>query len=229
MVYVARPWDIERSVVESLAQRYRDDGYEVVVEPRKTDLPRSLQRFQPDLVARRGSEGIVVEVQRRRPANRGARAKIEQLAQAVRALPDWRFELVVIDDVVEGPDSGGRDWSPEDVRQALSEVENLIEAERVESALLLLYAAAEARLRSAAAAEGIAVSSQGVSPLVSALTSAGVLSREEYMRLIDGLAARNAIAHGRIPEPMPGRDTLVRLVEIVREIGHEPAAIATGA
>ena len=222
---IAEPLNLERSVLESLAQRYRHEGYEVVVAPRMADLPRSLQRFQPDLIARRGPEGIVVEVKRRRPTDAGASAQIEQLAQAVRTLPNWRFELVVVDDVVEGPDSGGRDWSPADVAQALFEVEELIEKERIEPALLLLYAAAEAQLRSVAAAEGIANLSHGVSPVISALTSVGVLSREEYKSLMDGLGARNAIAHGRRPEPMPDRETLLQLMEIVRAVGHEPAAI----
>jgi hypothetical protein len=130
---------------------------------------------------------------------------------------------------VEGPDSGGRDWSPEDVWQALTDVENLIRGGQVEPALLLLYAAAEAQLRLVAAAEGIAILSQGVSPLVSALTSAGMLSREEYTRLMDGLAARNAVAHGRKPEPMLDRDVLLRLVQTVRQAGQEPTAVATTA
>lgn len=214
-------------MLQSLARRYRGEGYEVVVEPRKDDLPESLQRFRPDLIARRGSEGVVVEIKRRRPATAGAEAQIERLAQAVRALPDWRFELVLIDDVVEGPASAGRDWSVEDVRRALGEVEELIRGDRVEPALLLLFAAAEAHLRSVAAAEGVTVLSQGVSPLISALTSAGVLSRQEYTKLMDGLAARNAVAHGRRPEPMPDRDALLRLVEIVCEIGREPAVAST--
>ena len=223
---MAEPIDLARSVLQSLAQRYRDEGFEVVTEPQPADLPRSLRRFQPDLIARRGSEGLVVEVERRRSAMAGAGAQIERLAEAVRGLPGWRFELVLIDDVVEGPNRAGRGWSNEDVQRALDEAEELVKAERLESALLLLFAAAEAQLRSVAAAEGVTVLSQGVSPLASALTSAGVLSRKEYAMLIDELAARNAVAHGRRPEPMPDQEALLRLVDVVRQLGQEPASAA---
>jgi len=218
---IAESLDLERSVVQSLAQRYRGEGYEVAVDPRPHELPPALRRFHPDIVALRGSEGVVVEVKRRRPAASGARDEIEELASAVRALPNWRFELVVIDDDVEGPVGEGRDWSDADVRQALRDVEDLVDRDRLEPALLLLFAAAEARLRSVAAEEGVVVPSHGLGPLISALTAAGVLSREDYARLMDGLAVRNAVAHGRRPDAMADGDTLRRLLATLRQVGDE--------
>jgi hypothetical protein len=219
---IAEPLDLERSVVQSLAQRYRDEGYGVAVEPRPDELPPALRRFRPDIVAQHGAEGVVVEVKRRQPPTASAaRDQIEELASAVRALPNWRFELVVIDDALEGPIGDGRDWSEGDVEQALREVEDLVDRGRLEPALLLLFAAAEARLRSVAAEEGVVVPSHGVAPLISALTSAGVLSREDYARLMDGLTVRNAVAHGRRPDAMADGDTLRRLLATLRQVGDE--------
>ena len=57
---------MELATLDQVAQQYRDEGYEVVLEPRGDALPPFLDGFQPDLIARRGHEGVVAEVASKR-------------------------------------------------------------------------------------------------------------------------------------------------------------------
>jgi hypothetical protein len=214
---LAEPLDLEAAAVQSLASRYRKEGYEVVVEPRDSELPEALRQFRPDLVARRGDELVVAEVKRRRPGGAAWR-EVERLAEVTRALPRARFDLVVLDDAADGPEADGRDWSAEEARHALADAEELIDRGSAAPALLLLFAALEAQLRAVAAAEGVTVPARGVGSLVSTLTMEGVLSRKDYRTLMDGLAVRNAVAHGVTPEAMPDRTALRRLLALARRL-----------
>ena len=88
--------DLHDGVVQSLAQRFREDGYDVIVEPSPDELPPALRSFRPDLLARRGSEGVIAEVKTRRPPSRKNWTTVERMAEATRAMPGWRFELTLI-------------------------------------------------------------------------------------------------------------------------------------
>lgn len=224
--------DLHEGAVLSLASRYRKEGYDVVVEPGPDELPPALRAFRPDLLARRGSEGVIAEI-KRRPASRDRWAEVERMAEAARSLPGWRFELMLIDDPAEGPQAAGRDWSADEIRRALADAEELIDRDQAAPALLLLFAALGPQLRAVAAAEKVFVPGHGVSALISNLTTEGVLSRKDYVTLIDGLRVRNAIAHGLTPESMPDRAALRRLLTVARRLGraakevpsdHQPAS-----
>ena len=211
--------DLHGTAIQSLAARYRQEGYEVVVEPRESELPEALRPFRPDLLARRGDELVVAEVKTRRP-NGDAWHKVERLAETARSLPHTRFDLVVLDDAVDGPEAAGRDWTAEEAARALAEAEDLIDRGTTAPALLLLFAALEAQLRAKAEGEGVSVPTRGVGPLISALTTEGVLSRKDYRTLMDALAVRNAVAHGITPEAMPARTALRRLLTLARGLGR---------
>lgn len=220
--------DLHDGAVQSLARRFREEGYDVVVEPGPDELPPALRSFRPDLLARRGVEGVIAEVKTRRPASQKNWAVVERMAEATRALPGWRFELTLIDEAAEGPEAAGSDWSADEIRQALADTADLIDRGRLAPALLLLFAALEAQLRAVATAESVVVPGYGVNRLVSALTSDGVLSRKDYATLMDGLAIRNAIAHGLTPETMPDKATLRHLLAVTRRLGRASKNVALG-
>jgi hypothetical protein len=217
---VSEIFDLHDGAIQSLARRYREEGYDVIVEPRVDDLPPPFQSFRPDLLARRGTEGVIAEVKRRRPASRERWAEVERMAEAARNLPGWRFDLMVIDDNTEGPEAEGHDWSTGEIRRALADAEELIDRSSTAPALLLLFAALEAQLRALATIERVAIPARGVGPLASALTTEGVLSRKDYRALMDALAVRNAVAHGLTPDAMPDQAALRRLLAIARRLGR---------
>ena len=217
--------DLHGTAIQSLASRYRREGYEVVVEPSEAELPEALRAFRPDLLARRGDAVVVAEVKTRRPKGE-AWSKVEQLAQVARSLPLTRFDLVVLDEAFNGPEAAGRDWTAEEAGRALTEAGELIDRGAVEPGVLLLFAALEAGLRATAAAEGVKVPPRSLGAMISALTSEGVLSRGDYRVLMDGLAVRNAVAHGITPEAMPDRSALTRLLTLARNLGRSSATAA---
>ena len=51
-----------RQRVQTLAEEYRGQGYDVVVEPSKAQLPPFLAGYHPDLLLHKASESVVVEV-----------------------------------------------------------------------------------------------------------------------------------------------------------------------
>jgi hypothetical protein len=53
---------LESQVIAKVADEYRRRGYDVAVKPSGADLPDFLGDFKPDLIARNGTESVVVEV-----------------------------------------------------------------------------------------------------------------------------------------------------------------------
>ena len=55
-----------RQRVQTLAEEYRGQGYDVIVEPLKAQLPPFLAGYHPDLLLHKASESVVVEVKARK-------------------------------------------------------------------------------------------------------------------------------------------------------------------
>jgi hypothetical protein len=151
--------DVTRTVaaqrVEELAREYRENGYEVTVWPAPEQLPDPLARFRPDLLARKADALYMVEVKARESL---PDPELQQLANAVREQPGWRFELVLLKAESEFP--GAEPWSAEEVAERLRRVEGLLKADHAEAALLLTWSAAEATLRLLAAKERLVLERQ---------------------------------------------------------------------
>ena len=50
---------------QELRRRLETEGYRVVVEPDSEDLPPGLRGLQPDIIAMRGDENVVIEIKSR--------------------------------------------------------------------------------------------------------------------------------------------------------------------
>ncbi|MCW3054239.1 MAG: hypothetical protein JWN14_3409, partial [Chthonomonadales bacterium] len=57
--------NLEHRRIRSVAQEYRDRGYDVVVQPGEADLPAFLSGFQVDLYAQNSEDHVIVEVKTR--------------------------------------------------------------------------------------------------------------------------------------------------------------------
>src|SRR5690349_14437535 len=79
-----------------VAASYRKQGYRVVVPVAPDALPVFLRDCQPDLIAERDDDHVVVES---KPAGtlKGANDLVD-LAERVAAQPGWRLELVTFRD-----------------------------------------------------------------------------------------------------------------------------------
>lgn len=78
----------------AIAEEYRNKGYEVIEKPAPEQLPDFLAGYQPDLLAWKGDESIVVAVKARSSLAKDPR--VRELAQLLQTKPRWNFELVVV-------------------------------------------------------------------------------------------------------------------------------------
>src|SRR2546421_11592842 len=81
-----------RAEVDRVAQEYRGRGYQVILSPSASDLPEFARDLQPDIVARRQDDSLLIEVKRGSSVRDNER--LRAIAQRVEAQPGWRFVLV---------------------------------------------------------------------------------------------------------------------------------------
>lgn len=203
--------------VRELAARYAEQGFDVVVDPREEDLPFDLEGYRPDLLARRGGDGDLVEV--KLSGTRLSVDRFREIAEEVRRHPGWRFILVTADDVARDEIPAAGDGLPSWRRIRERAAAALAVAERGESAeaaLLALWAALEGILRRFARGMSLPVDRLPTSTLLRHLHSHGELSMEQYDLAMHALEVRNAVAHGYdAPETA---ETARRLGTLVRDL-----------
>lgn len=195
---------VETRTLEQVAKEYRRKGYDVVVQPKPTQLPRTFARLAPDILARRGDEVVVVEVKSKESLRKAPLAS--ELAKAVQAQPGWRFELVIANPEHQIVMPGGAEaWQEQEVRQRLQEAQGLFDAGHQEVALVLGWSAAEAAMRLAMLREGMPLDRSDAAYLMKQLAFEAVLSRDEYNVLWRAMEMRNAVAHGHSPPELDPR------------------------
>jgi Holliday junction resolvase len=119
---------MQQETPERVAQRYRDEGYQVVVRPFGEQIPPFIAGFQPDLIAIRGNEGVIVEIKINR-MDLSSDHQISRLAEIVNARPGWRLDLVVLEPetTVEKAAQEAAEPSDEQLAQILKTAEELSE------------------------------------------------------------------------------------------------------
>lgn len=199
----------ERRKIQQLAREYRKKGYEVTVTPKPADLPRALQGFTPDLVARKPGDNLVIEVKTLRTATSG---QLSKLAGVVENLPDWRFELVMTNPRNPlGVEPSARLLNKAEVHARFLTARRLLQDEMVEPAALIAWSAIEGITRLIADHEGMNVEAKGPSFVLKQLFSRGLLAKTAYTVFEKGLEMRNAIVHG-YSLPRLGSQEVLKLI-----------------
>src|SRR5688572_4616985 len=90
----SRPMDT--TILDQVAQRYRNEGYEVTIQPRGDSLPAFLRGFLPDIIARRGEEGVVAEISQKRVDLSGD-TQLTLMTELVNSQPGWRLDIIVLE------------------------------------------------------------------------------------------------------------------------------------
>ncbi|MDM9383927.1 hypothetical protein QUB80_24915 [Chlorogloeopsis sp. ULAP01] len=185
---------LERERLLKLAQEYREKGYEVLLPERPEDLPDFLKDYCPDMIVRRGTEAVVVEV--KSLSSIASAQYLRDLAQAVENHPGWRLELVMTnpDDVAYSVKAEGslQEKEIESRLQIARELTN----QHPESAILYTWSLTEATLRLVTKKEGLSLQKPDPLHLLKQLATEGVISKSDYQSLMNALLIRNAIAHG---------------------------------
>jgi uncharacterized protein YutE (UPF0331/DUF86 family) len=148
------------------------------------------------MLARSAEENVIVEVRTQESLTDAP--ELDAVAQALHDKPSWRFELVVTNpkdrSALQLKDAASLDQI--DITYRLREARQLSDQEHGEAALLLAWSATEALLRSIADEEAIPVTPNNPSQLTKSLFTYGVLDKEQYQTLQQGLQARNIVVHG---------------------------------
>ena len=184
-----------RQRVQELAQEYRSKGYEVISEPSPEQLPDFLGKYRPDLLVRKDSESIIVEVKTR--SSLAGNLRFRELARVLDARPGWKFELVTVreKEKLDAPE-GVRPFDREDISSRLETVEGLLETGSSEAAFLLGWVVLEATVRLLVEEEQLTLDRIAPSYLLRQAVTNGVISRGDYDLLLRTMKYRNALVHG---------------------------------
>ena len=209
--------DSEYLLTRKTAEKYRSEGYEVLLEASLDFMPG----FIADLLVRKGDETKVIEVKSR--PSLAADPKISELARFIETKPGWTFELVLVGEPekVDSPE-GARSFEGDEILQRIDEAEKSLHAKVPEAAFLLAWAASEAVIRELLSAQG--VSGKGITSPGHILDQGiyhGVISRNDHDTLTRMRKYRNAIVHGFGTDDFNG-ELVTELIATVRRIMTTP-------
>jgi hypothetical protein len=188
----------ESELIAKVADDYRRRGYDVEVAPTGPRLPDFLEGFQPDLIARRSGDSVVVEVKVGTQVSVAER--LRDVAERVNRQPGWRFSLVYAN---PGQLDQATDAQPAPLpvlRERVQNAEALLRGGQKEAAFLLLGSALEGVLRVLGERAQLPLSSLPPSTLFRELYSAGEIGREQFDTLMRLLPLRNQLVHGFGPQ-----------------------------
>jgi|SRR5262245_33321998 len=190
--------DIEQRLAY-LADRYRSQGYQVVIRPEPKDLPDFAKTFKVEIVARRNDGSALVSA-KKSPKELEADPNVANYAEITEKQPGWRFDVVILgpDDETKMPDRrDATEPSEEDLRLQIENVGKLLNANVNQQALVLAWSVLEAAMRRRLQAEG-EEAGWGTSPrtMLNELLSSGALSNSVFRDLEGLFQARSAIVHG---------------------------------
>jgi hypothetical protein len=219
---------MELEVIERIATRYRDEGYDVIVHPRADQVPPFAAGFELDLLATRGNEGVIVEIETNRIAL-AHNPQITRLAQVVNAQPGWRLDVVVLEPetAVEKAAQEAAEPSDEELAQILKAAEELADQGYSPYACVVAWGGLEAamrRIRNGAEMYGRTTPTE----LMRTLYGNGFLSREQFDQLKESYKIRSQVVHGLVP--LQVNPELVRYVTATaRYLAHaEEVALPSG-
>ncbi len=190
----------ERDIMEVLGARYRERGFQFLVEPPTEFVPDFLQGYTPDALALKDGQGVLIELKRQKTGRDDQR--IAEVSRRLSGHPNWTLEVVFAENFVRE-----RGWtlSPAEIRSASDaelrevqeEIERLEQGGNLSAAFLLgwslLEAATRRRIADAAPAASMPMTSWQI---VEQLTALGIVEGDVVLSLRDLLRKRNALAHG---------------------------------
>ena len=186
----------------SLAERYRGEGYDVILEPKRNQRPDFLRDFEPDMIATRADSNVIVEI--KIAGSKFGNREVEEISSRVEALPNWRVDLAYFDPVSQNGlgNTVRRLSSPNKIKNTLHEAEELFASGASAASFLLAWSAFEgAAIRALRKKEEEDVSrSLSSNDVIKRLVFNGLLSDEDFIQMREIYELRNRLAHGMLSE-----------------------------
>lgn len=198
----------EAEILEATARSLEEQGYDVFLRPDSSFLPPSLRLLQPDGIAIREEDKLIIQIAQEGPSDA---KKVAELQSALRAEPGWKLHLVV------GllPSSSWISLVDEvDIAKVISRASNLIGVE-TSAALLMAWAALEALGRKRMPNEFAKPQSPG--RIVERMASEGMITPSEAAFLRTMAQKRNAFIHGDLMQSI-GPEEVRRFLDILHDL-----------
>jgi transcriptional regulator with AAA-type ATPase domain len=194
---MAPEWTNERvnSRLLEVAREYTNKGYKVAVRPRGLSLPQFLRDFEPDIVAEKQGDRVVIEVKSQESLRKTS--KITSLASAIETQPKWRLELVVTNprrglDV----ETATVILSSNEIVERLQSAEKLLEIGQLTAAFLFAWIVLEAKMRRILQLERRASEEMSSIGTLKTVYSLGHIDRDGYDFLSSCYNKRSQFLHG---------------------------------
>jgi hypothetical protein len=199
--------------VSKIAEKYRQEGYTVLVDPEPEQIPFDLGTYRPNLIVKKNeAEGYIIEFNG--SGRQTSIDRLKEIAEIVSENTGWRFLLMTEEDALLKDNSHEVNLlSWQQILTRKTQGERLISSGENEGAFLSLWGTLEALLRRRAEEVSIPIERFPPVSLIKHLYSQGELSIEEYDRAMLLLSVRNRLIHGfEAPEVNESVSELLALV-----------------
>jgi len=188
--------ETEADLLSRLREQYATEGYQA-----STTLPIEkndpLSAYRPDLVLRKGSDVIVVEL--KRSIETRDTEGLRKLRSQIESHPGWHLRVLFVGDPFQAPPMTVRSDSKStlEIGRRISDARALLERGDYVGAITFLWIAVEAALRVYFSKSG-ELPTTGVTALsmLRRLYEDGTVTETDYNILAQGYQLRNNIVHG---------------------------------
>lgn len=205
----------EYELAQSLAEKYRANGYTVEIEPDLSHIPFDLNGYHPDMIAIKEDSKLIIEVKQK--IQKVSIEHLQAIAQLISEHQGWRFIVITPDDVENNYFLNVQEnyptWSQ--LSKQVAQIPLIIDSIGNAASLIYIWGLVEATLRRYAIDSSIPVENFPFTRIAKHLYSIGELSIDELNLLLTIQASRNRVAHGYHTEIT--RDTLNQLVNFLNK------------
>lgn len=181
--------------VKEIIKEYQNNGYKVIENPSKKDIPNFLKDFIPDIIASKKNDNVIIEVKVSTQMPKVEFLELERIASIIDNQKNWRFDLVFTNPK-DFEESRGEELVNDLELNARIQTSINLKNNDINSAFLILWSIFESVSRKLTASEFF--KNKSISAIIKNLYGRGVINQTEYKNIDDYLKIRNNISHGFI-------------------------------
>lgn len=195
--------------IREVVKEYKSKGYSVIENPSKNDVPKFLNNFIPDLIAKKNEDNVIIEIKISSNTNRNQFLELENIAKIIEKEKYWRFELIITNPK-EYNDNNGELLSDNEIISRIDSSKRILEDD-INIAFLSLWTVFETIARKNLPNE--LYKNNTINGIIKDLYSKSLINHQEYKNLDDFLKNRNNIIHGFNSEiTKPDFENLLELI-----------------
>jgi uncharacterized protein YutE (UPF0331/DUF86 family) len=197
---------------KKVARKYKVLGYDVLENPDPRLLPEFMRGITPDIIARSKSDNVIIEV-KNHTSLKGSNDLIS-IAERVSGHPEWRFELVVLD---ENENDQFADSGME-YERLLDKIQIATSVRLFDVAYVYLVNVLVETTRDLAGKYNIKYRGKTDRDLLIDLGFKGVLPKELLQQCLSSLSRRDKLAHALGEVDNPSADDLKDLLWLYEQL-----------